>query len=99
MKNKLSVVNFTLNQKVLLFNMITKSPKDDFLRKSNSKKKMTKEFLIPALVSEVCSDYLVVKIFKNSTILNHVLQKDEEYKIGFELVQKCSDKAWNVHCK
>jgi len=99
LKNKLSVVNFTLEQKVLLFNAIAKSPKDDFLRKSNSKKKITKGFLIPALISEVCSDYLVVKISKNYTILNHALQKDEEYKIGFELVQKGSDKAWNACCK
>ena len=96
LKNKLTNVKYVIDQKVLLFNAMILSKETLLLRKSNSKKKQTKGFVIPAVVTEVCSDYLRVKISKTSKIMNNTLVENSEYKIEYNIVQKCNNKRWNL---
>jgi len=93
-KNKLTKVRYLADDKVLLYNAINKT-KDGYLRKTNSKRKITKGFTIPAIVVTVESSYLSVKIYKKTTILNGDINDQEEYKITLNLVQRANEKRWN----
>ena len=96
-KNKITKIKYLVDQKVLLFNAVTKG-KDNYLRKSTSKKKTLKAYIIPAIVTLVEESYVVIKIIQSSKIIGgDILKPEEEYKITLNLIQKCNDKRWKSY--
>ena len=97
-KNKINKNNFQVNQKVLISNAVTKS-KDQYLRKSNTKKKIVKGYLIPGIILKVESSHVSVKISREFTIVNGFVKENEEYKITLNLIQKVNDQRWKASFK
>ena len=97
-KNKINKNNFQVNQKVLIYNAVTKS-KDQYLRKSNTKKKIVKGYLIPGIILKVESSHVSVKISREFTIVNGFVKENEEYKITLNLIQKVNDQRWKASFK
>ena len=93
LKNKITKIKFSEGDKVLIYNAIHKG-KEGYLRKTNSKKKISKGYTIPAIVFTVEASYLVISIVQNFKIMGSELKKEECFKITKNLAQKVNEKRW-----
>ena len=92
-KNKINITKYFPDQKIVVYDGVCKST-NQYLRKSNKKKKKTHAYIIPAIVVLAEASFVKIKIAKDSKIVDGILKEDEEYNITLNLIQAANDKRW-----
>jgi len=97
-KTKLKQIKYNVGQKVLVYSGVVKSKDHQYLRKNLSKKKTVKGYAIPAIIVQLKSGYALVRILQRSKIVKDNVEKDEEYKVTFNLIKKSlvKDGKWKM---